>query len=673
MGYVKAPWAVAILFLAGWTATLLSGCASSPPPSAPQELGTLDTETGKAAAEAAQQGYEPNLWLLDAARPVGSTVSSGAEPSILVDREGRLIWVGDTSGAYSSRDNGTSWQPTASYRADIGVAFGDGVALAQDDTGRLYAAFLNDNRVDVVASTDGGASWDTMGIGAGLSGVADRPWLAADGDGEVVLFYFDAPLVAVGLWEHCARSTDGGQTFVDRDPVSITPGKGGKAFFDSAGRFYLAHNSGSAYRYDTTCAGSTRAIPILSDTEGANNLLQGAADGTDLYMVGTNAAGKIILGGSRDGGPARQVTVSPAFLPANTFSTVAARDGVVAVSWYGSESGGDPSSTSFNGAFNVYVALVRGFWGETTVEYYRLTAEPNHVGDICMGGIGCTTGDRDLLDYFMVDLDLWGGVHVAYGHDGSGSASTVRYARIPPGLPGVALDMPANVIELPEEEDPPAPAADGVSPTASFTSKARGYRVNVDASNSEDPQGSAMTYAWTWGDGSTSSGRLANHTYARHGAFAITLQVTDPDGNVGTLSRNVLVDGSGNKPPTPRITVSPAQPVAGQPITLRDVSTDPDGKVVARSWTVGSKRGDDATLQVTLAAGTHVVKLTVTDDAGTSASTTVNVKVVASADAGQPNGAGGDEPAVTIKVPGPGFALLAAALALAAVRHSRRR
>ncbi|HUR26387.1 MAG TPA: PKD domain-containing protein [Candidatus Thermoplasmatota archaeon] len=664
---------LAVLLLTG-----LAGCSAAGPIGPAKEAEAQTATLAGPSAGGAGTGYQPNQWLLDSFHPSAVSVSNGAEPSILTDRLGRALWIGDTSGTYVSLDNGTSWHVAGHYVGDVGVAFGDGVALAQDDTGRLYAAILNDNRVDVVSSSDLGATWDTLGVAAGVSGTADRPWLAADGDGEVVLFYFDAPAVAVGLWEHCARSTDAGMTFVDREPVSIIPGTGGKAFFDGQGRFYFAHNSGSLYRYDSTCMGSSRTIPMLDDTGGPNQMLQGAADGTDLYMVGTDSGGRIVLAGSRDGGGVRDIVVSPAFLPTNTYSTVAARDGLVAVAWYGSETGGDPSAPGYQGAFNVYVALVRGFWQDTSVEYYRLTAAPNHVGDICMSGIGCTggSGDRDLLDYFMVDLDVWGGIHVAYGNDGDSSQRAVAYGRIPPGIPGVSLDVPAGVVDIPDEL-PPQPNADGVSPTASFIAKVRGYAVGVDGSTSIDPQDSDLSFEWTFGDGASATGPRANHTYARHGAFAITLKATDPEGHVGQSTRNVLVDGSGDLPPTPRVAVSPAQPVEGQIVTLRDTSTDADGRVVAREWAIGTKRSTEQAVQVKLAAGTHTVKLTVTDDVGVSASTSVSVTVLPPPDRdgdGIPDPVSdGDEGPVSVKLPSSGFilALAAAGVALAMAAGGR--
>lgn len=72
------------------------------------------------------------------------------------------------------------------------------------------------------------------------------------------------------------------------------------------------------------------------------------------------------------------------------------------------------------------------------------------------------------------------------------------------------------------------------APLASFTvSPDRGYRpldVAVDASGSIDPDGDALTYAWSFGDGATGAGTRTTHTYEHAGVYDIVLRVADPEG-----------------------------------------------------------------------------------------------------------------------------------------------
>jgi hypothetical protein len=46
----------------------------------------------------------------------------------------------------------------------------------------------------------------------------------------------------------------------------------------------------------------------------------------------------------------------------------------------------------------------------------QVSAQPNHIGQICTAGLACE-GDRDLLDFFTVDVDHLGAAHIAYSDD----------------------------------------------------------------------------------------------------------------------------------------------------------------------------------------------------------------------------------------------------------------
>lgn len=398
----------------------LAGCLQAAPPA----------HVAPATPDDAHEPDARNAFLLDAPRPFTASVSRGAEPSILVDQAGRWIWIGDTSGLSRSEDGGATW--TRSPNPFLPGLFGDGWALAQDADGALYAATTQGHLIGVARSDDGGATWATTAssLVTDAAAVADRPWLAARGAGEVAL------IQNAGVDERCSFSRDGGQTFLARNRPGYATPNPGNAVFGPDGALYF-HNGARLFRFDAPCEGIPRSV--AEAPSGVQIFAQVDVDeaGHVYTALPTSNNGAMTLRGTLgvQGFTRKTLVVSPPALVGNTFGTVSVFGDQVAVAWYGTERGGDFQDAAFDGAWNVYVARVQGFWtASPTITYARLSTEPNHVGDFCVNGIGCSTGDgdRDLLDYFMIDHGPDGALHVAYGHDGTGARAEVRYARLPP-------------------------------------------------------------------------------------------------------------------------------------------------------------------------------------------------------------------------------------------------
>jgi hypothetical protein len=68
--------------------------------------------------------------------------------------------------------------------------------------------------------------------------------------------------------------------------------------------------------------------------------------------------------------------------------------------------------------------------------------------------------------------------------------------------------------------------APNLPPTADFTASAADLAVTVDAATARDSDGTLVSYAWDFGDGSTGAGASASHTYATAGSYPVTLTVT---------------------------------------------------------------------------------------------------------------------------------------------------
>jgi PKD repeat protein len=85
-------------------------------------------------------------------------------------------------------------------------------------------------------------------------------------------------------------------------------------------------------------------------------------------------------------------------------------------------------------------------------------------------------------------------------------------------------------------------------PTASFTASPTSGQVplavSFNASSSSDSDGSITSYAWSFGDGGSSSGVTAAHTYNNAGTYTAQLSVTDDDGATDTTTTQIEVSAS---------------------------------------------------------------------------------------------------------------------------------
>jgi hypothetical protein len=61
----------------------------------------------------------------------------------------------------------------------------------------------------------------------------------------------------------------------------------------------------------------------------------------------------------------------------------------------------------------------------------QISSQPNHLGQVCTAGLGCSTGgNRNLLDFFTVDLDHLGAANVVWADDNNSNSLTInRFSR----------------------------------------------------------------------------------------------------------------------------------------------------------------------------------------------------------------------------------------------------
>jgi hypothetical protein len=90
-------------------------------------------------------------------------------------------------------------------------------------------------------------------------------------------------------------------------------------------------------------------------------------------------------------------------------------------------------------------------------------------------------------------------------------------------------------------------------PTASFTDSCTNLACTFDGNDSSDSDGTILSYAWSFGDGSTATGAQVSHTYAAAGTYTVVLTVTDDGGSTGSTEGVVTVTAAAPAPaPRPR-------------------------------------------------------------------------------------------------------------------------
>lgn len=96
----------------------------------------------------------------------------------------------------------------------------------------------------------------------------------------------------------------------------------------------------------------------------------------------------------------------------------------------------------------------------------------------------------------------------------------------------------ANIVAASDRPSNESPTA---SASASATDATVGESVTFDGSDSNDPDGSLVSYDWAFGDGTTATGVTVEHAYESADEYAATLTVTDDGGATATDSVTVTV------------------------------------------------------------------------------------------------------------------------------------
>jgi glucose/arabinose dehydrogenase/regulation of enolase protein 1 (concanavalin A-like superfamily) len=142
-----------------------------------------------------------------------------------------------------------------------------------------------------------------------------------------------------------------------------------------------------------------------------------------------------------------------------------------------------------------------------------------------------------------------------------------------------------------------APSGGNRTPTAAASATpdngAAPLEVAFSSAGSSDPDGDALTYAWDFGDGGTSTEANPVHTYTDEGVYAVTLTVSD-----GEKSAVAAVEVQPGNTRPEAVVLTPAFETTydgGDVIAFSGAASDPeDGALGAASlsWTVQFHHGD---------------------------------------------------------------------------------
>jgi PKD repeat protein len=166
--------------------------------------------------------------------------------------------------------------------------------------------------------------------------------------------------------------------------------------------------------------------------------------------------------------------------------------------------------------------------------------------------------------------------------------------------------VPPGVIEPPTGTAPEFT----ITPTAPIEDSTVNFVAAID--------NNVVSYHWSFGDGGTATGRIADHVYRNPNNYLVTLTVTDATGATRQRSKDVSV--APGEVPKAEFTFSPTEPQPNQTVFFSGAQSTPaDGRsIISYRWDFGdgaTGSGISVSHKYTR-EGTFNVNLTVTDNAG---------------------------------------------------------
>ena len=193
----------------------------------------------------------------------------GRVNSIIVDPNNpNTYYAGAPAGGiWKSTDSGITWAPLSDNLSQIGVS---GIAIDYNNSNIIYIATGDDDAGDtysigVLKSTDGGATWNTTGLGASTSLFRMN---------DIYINPNDSNMLWVATNQGLFKTTNGGSTWVNKksgiiNDLKLKPGDPNSIYIVTPDEFWRSTNAGESF-VKTTFGFPTGSGRIVIDVTPAN-------------------------------------------------------------------------------------------------------------------------------------------------------------------------------------------------------------------------------------------------------------------------------------------------------------------------------------------------------------------------------------------------------------------
>jgi hypothetical protein len=374
--------------------------------------------------------------------PVGMA-ASGTEPGVDIGDDG-TIFVNATTGLgvhsvlNRSTDGGATFQQVTFSSPWHRLPGGGDTDTAVAPGGRVYFLDLWGGSNSIAFSPDNGQTW-TRGTPCTTLPLTDRQWLAVGPRDPITgndTLYVGYQLIQPPSTVWISRSSDGGMIWDHHVQISNVDAFPGNIVADGdfVAMQWYAQGARTVHVATSTNRGATFTSEVVrANADGAIWSQAGfAMDGQNLYSVSLDRnTREVEVARSTDRGltwEGTQVVSDPTH--GTQFPWVAARNGKVAIAWYGSDNYvGNTNNAPASAEWVIkYVESTDG--GATYTPETTATPPGDLVkrGAICTSGLGCN-GGRELGDFLQIAIDAAGKSIISYVDvAGSARAKIVKQA-----------------------------------------------------------------------------------------------------------------------------------------------------------------------------------------------------------------------------------------------------